>query len=187
MSNIFPTFLFAFLLILIPIIGSYLQYYFSKKIFACIFIASIALLLPGLRGYHYAFNGIEFCLWYMVFLSGYTYCCKLKKPVRWFTGLICILLFIICVPGAYFIYFFGEGKIKSTWEGQGYQVVTLDRDLFFGSKDICYELEKYTQVPIFLKQVDEIKNADDNHCWVHFKQERFDFNACNPELSTKVK
>jgi len=168
--------------LLMPIAGTLLLRYCSKELIKTILIASSILFLPIFMGYNYTFPYFNELLFFII---GATSFARLLKEVKIQATVICtlILSFILfCLAGMATIA--GTLTVQNQYEIGEYKIAYIKDQGFSGGALYTYTLSRYTQIPIFIKEI-EIKEYNDNlhECKIDFIKAQIIFDKCEDKIS----
>ncbi len=171
-----------FILSVFPIVGLILDLSVSKKIIGVSLFVAGLLFAPAVLGYNYTIPYMYQVLLICILASIYAFYSSWVFPQSWkviMSLLTTAVLSIFLGYGAFLDAFAGFQETKNTWEVEGYKIEYIKDQGFSGRPLMKYELSEYGYIPLFIKTIETVTEAEDaQQCSVNFENSHVTFNKC---------
>ncbi|KQR68209.1 hypothetical protein [Pedobacter sp. Leaf176] len=164
--------------LLSPVAGELLLKYSSRANIKTLLISSALLFSPILIGYSYTFPYFNEILFFVILSTSYTFIVQLINPQTKIT------IFVVSVFGLFGLACLskiaGTITVEEKWEFENYKIEYKKDQGFSGGPLYTYKLSRYTNVPIYIKEL-EIKVAIKDTlegCSINFPENQLTFDKC---------
>lgn len=168
-----------------PFVGYMIKKFFSKSKIIVLLVLSSILFCPILVGYSYVQPLLDESLFLIIISCTYS---LMIDDTKWqLTSITSLSSFLFLG----FVIFFGKMlvtlKKKNQWNIGNYKIEYFEERGFSGGPLLAYKLNKYTEFPVFIKEIESKEDTDTiNNCIIKFPTSKFQFNKCTGGRSSKL-